>query len=148
VVREVTLVLREWGNIWKRLFVVSIPELLKKFKIKMTNEPFPLSCQCSFCSVPLCSPLYFKSSLLSASITFWISCIYEWRFLYFKQRNCELKLILTQLVAFQNKFRPIRIIRLSSLFFSVFWGKWNIFFNCVHKEPVFQQSCPFTPLTI
>jgi hypothetical protein len=27
VVREVTLVLREWGNIWKRLFVVSIPEL-------------------------------------------------------------------------------------------------------------------------
>jgi dedicator of cytokinesis protein 3 len=26
VVREVTLVLREWGNIWKRLFVVSIPE--------------------------------------------------------------------------------------------------------------------------
>ena len=30
VVREVTLVLREWGNIWKRLFVVSIPELVKK----------------------------------------------------------------------------------------------------------------------
>jgi hypothetical protein len=27
VVREVTLVLREWGNIWKRLFVVSIAEV-------------------------------------------------------------------------------------------------------------------------
>jgi len=56
VVREVTLVLREWGNIWKRLFVVSIPELLKKLQIKMTNEPFPLSCQCIFlqCSI-MCS---------------------------------------------------------------------------------------------
>jgi len=30
VVREVTLVLREWGNIWKRLFVVSIPEFFLK----------------------------------------------------------------------------------------------------------------------
>jgi hypothetical protein len=30
VVREVTLVLREWGNIWKKLFVVSIPELVEK----------------------------------------------------------------------------------------------------------------------
>ena len=59
VVREVTLVLREWGNIWKRLFVVSIPQLFKKMQIKMTNEPFPLSCHCSFCSVPSCILLLF-----------------------------------------------------------------------------------------
>jgi hypothetical protein len=38
VVREVTLVLREWGNIWKRLFVVSIVEIAE-----MKYEGYPES---------------------------------------------------------------------------------------------------------
>lgn len=36
VVREVTLVLREWGDIWKRLYVVSIEYLL----IRLTRVMF------------------------------------------------------------------------------------------------------------
>jgi len=66
---------------------------LKKCKLKWQMNPFHCHVIVAFAVFRHAFCFYFKGTLLSASITFWISCIYEWRFLYFKQRNCELEFI-------------------------------------------------------